>query len=76
MSGVKKVLQGGKLYVTWVLVPVQSQLSHTSCKIFFCSSKNKSVFVETWRKKPDGVGPVDNRLSTDKLHLIAREKNK
>ena len=30
----------------------------------------------TTKQKLDGVGPVDNRPSTDKLHNFFREKNK
>ena len=45
-----KYLLWGKLYVTWILVLVQSQLSHTCCKVVFSSSKNKSVCVEIWKK--------------------------
>ena len=36
----------------------------------------KSQKSDTIITNPDGVGPVDNRPSTDKLHLFVQKKKK
>ena len=47
------------------------RLSSSSCGELWPSAE--AVFA-LWAKKLDGVGPVDNRPSTDKLHHFVRKE--